>query len=287
MKLQRFNNGITEWWGFGGDVSDVNAFMGIWDNRAPIDLLVKNLICGYIEPIDPFQDVFSDEPLFTFELEMLPAAGPDLIAAAALLNTCDRPSIEIDWEQLNATPERLKFQLTHKQWGCNGEQRAYEIGRFITEKNEIGLIKSIQTEVTFLDNTLRWPRGDASWFERTLGVGIGDIFLAWCLKIETLPIDGIDRNDFRVQTITVAAQWFNEIPGTVHPEIEPWREMLFLWGDDHEVRFMCPPDSLVSLWVYHFPSGNPTGVWNFGGMMKGYTQIMDSSRTYENVCREY
>lgn len=287
MKLTQFSNGKVKYWGISGDRIDMNAYMSLWGDRKPIDLLEKNLIAGFVDAIDPFLTVSGNLPVFDFSFELLPAISPGLIGATALLRTVDRPEIAIDWEQLNATPERLKFQITQKAWVCDVHQHAWEIGRFITQKNEVGIIKSIQTEVSFNDNDLRWPLGDSGWFNRALSADNGQAQISWCLKIETLPM-GILENGFRNVGIITPAEWFREIPGVVHPEIEPWYRMLFLWGYDHDVHFICPPNSLVSLWVYQFPIGLViSGIRQLGGMMKGYTQIMESARTYENLTREY
>lgn len=289
MKLSRFSNGKTRYWGLAGDRADLNAYMMLWGQHDPIDLLEKNLITGIIDPIDPFLDVSANEPAFPFSFELLPGMSPGLIGASALLKTVDRPKIPIDWEQLNATPERLKFQLSQKSWPCYGWERAYEIGRFVTEKNEVGLIKSIQTELNFNNNDLRWPIGDSLWYSRTLATAPdeGGQPVAWCLKLETLPIGGLEP-DYRIAHVTTPAEWFREIPGVVHPEIEPWQRMLFLWGCDHDVHFLCPPNTAVSLWVYLFSTGvTETGIRTLGGMLKGYTQIMESPRTYENLTRDY
>lgn len=290
MSLRQFTNGLTEWWAFSGNESDIMQLMGLAGDHSSIDLFDVLCESDIATFVDPFVELTGDEPYYTFGVQIYPFISKATVAACLVLNESERPRIDIDWEQLNETPEAVKFQLTEKQWGCNGSQRAYEIGRFITSKTEVGIIKSIQTELTFADNNLRWPRGDSTWFEREFDPGppqVGEVFAAWALKIEKLPGEGLDPNNFRIQVVVTPANWFHEIPGTVHPEMTPWNRMLFPWGNDNYTRFRCPSGSLVSLWCYLFQDGGEGGLDRIGGMMKGHTQIMESDRTYENMTRVY
>jgi hypothetical protein len=290
MKLQQFSNGKVNWWGFGGDAAELKHLMNISGDGKDFDLLDPLCSMDMVDPFDPFLEVTADDPFYVYSVEMSPFISPSELAVAIALQLFDRVKMQIDWDQLNATPEALKFQITHKWHPCWGTQSIAEIGRFITKKNEVGIIKSLQTELTFEDNDTRWPRGDSAWFKRNLGVDVGEVSAKWALTIESLPTEDVDPNDFRVLAVTDPAQWLNRIPGTVHPEIEPWEEMLFLFGSDHEVHFRCPPSSIVSLWIYLDGPVLPvvdTGIFGYSGMMKGFTQVMGSDRTYENITRMY
>lgn len=289
MTLQRFTNSKTSWWALSGNDFDLMLSMSLSNNESSIDLFDTLCESDIATFIDPFLELTGDEPFYSFSVQFYPFFSVAASATCYEMEHDDRPPIDIDWEQLNKTPEVLKFQLTQKQWQCRVPQQAYEIGRFITKNSHVGVIKSIETEIIFSDNDIRWPRGDSSWFERQFSVApeIGEVFVSWALKIESIQGVQADPNDFRLLPIVNPAEWFHEIPGTVHPDITPWNRMLFLWGADHPVHFLCPPDSLVSLWCYREPDAGGDNLWAMGGMMKGFTQIMDSDRTYENLTRAY
>jgi hypothetical protein len=286
MKLQQFSNGKVKFWGFGGGTEEMKSFLTP-RNENDFDLLHAICQADIADPFDPFLEVTGDDPIAPFVFFSTPFMSPDSIAVANALDSIPRPKMVIDWEQLENTPEAVKFQITHKHWPCTGFNRAWEIGRFITRKNEVGLIKSLQTELIFENNDLRWPRGDSVWFQRNLGVDEGEVNVTWVLKIEGLPTGDIDPKAFRVMNIATPANWISEIPGVVHPEMDPWSEMLFLWGDDHAVHFRCPQSSLVSLWIFRHEDLTADGLEGFGGMLKGFTQVTESDRTYENMTRVY
>lgn len=255
-----------------------------------IDLNLFNAVCSadMVDEIDPFLDYTANDPYYAYSVEMTPFASPYEIAVAISLQLFDRPKMAIDWDSLDATPEALKFQITHNYRPCLGPEVIYELGRFITRKNEVGIIKSIQTELTFENDDLRWPRGDSAWHQRTLGANEGGVNCIWLLTIESLPTTDVDPNAFRNLVVTTPAEWLQRIPGVVHPEIQPWDKMLFLFGYDHGVHFRCPPSSVVSLWVYlQGPEPPTSGIQGFSGLLKGFTQVTGSDRTYENMTRMY
>jgi len=289
MKLQRFTNGKVARWSLYDNEVGLNEYMAEVVPSKEIRLLEINLWAGLIRPIDPFLEVTGDDPFYEFSWATFPAASPALLAVSQILEEEPRPRIPIDWEQLEATPEAVRFQLSQKWWGCFDTGAAFELARFITHKNETGLIKSIQTEVNFESNSFPWPRGDSSYFKRLLdntpGSEVGEVRIKWCVKIEGIGEIEPSPSDFRVNGLVTPANWISEIPGMVHPEINPWEEMLFIWGRDHYVRLRCPANSLVSLWVYAYPQANPTGLWSAGGMFKGQCQMEGSDQTYFNMTR--
>jgi hypothetical protein len=285
MKLQKFPRGLTHQWSLGADINEFREFIHSAQTENRLDLVVLNVLAGISEPIDPFMRVTGDEPLFASAFEMYTAASPDLLLVGALLKTSQRRTPQIDWLEMDKTPEAVKFQISHRREGsCFGPGAAWELARIITPCDHISIIKSIQTELTFEDNTLRWPRGDSGWHTRTLGVGIGEVDISWCIKLESLSAANIENPyQFRQQGILVLANWLNEIPGIIHPEIAPWNEMLFLWGTDHYVRLRCPSNSIVSLWVFQRAPALGGGVLSAAGMLKAQTQIVNSDRTWANI----
>jgi hypothetical protein len=289
MKLQRFTNGVNTAWGLAGGLEEMAALLSIPDPNDNLNLMQIIMEGDLVPFVDPFflLKATGEMSINQFAFQIVPALSPAETAVVLFLEREERPVIAIDWQQLNATPEVAKFQITHKWWPCAGFNRAYELGRFFTRKNEIGLITSMQTELTFVPNDQRWPRGDSAWFRRNLDVNVGEVNVSWCLKIEGLPHEDPDPAGFRVVTVGVPANWINEIPGQVHPEIAPWNENIFLAGIDHFVHFRCPQNTWVSLWVFRHEDLTDDGLWAFAGIMKGYTQIMDSARAYENMTRIY
>lgn len=283
MKLAKFPRGKTEQWFLGADTSELVNFLDGSVPEGQIDLILWNVIAGISEPIDPFLAVTGDEPLFAAAYEMYPAASPDLLLVGLALTTTKLTAPQIDWMQMDRTPEAVRFQLSQHVTPCFGPDYAFELARIVTPDNHFSLIKSIQTGLMFDDPQFRWPRGDSMWHTRTLDIGppvVGQLAVEWAVKIESLEL--ISTLDvFRVIPVTVPANWISETPGVVHPEIEPWQQMLFLWGCDHYIRLRCPPNSVVSLWVYFITSA--TGVEEASGMLKAQTQICGSERALRNI----
>lgn len=286
MQLRRFGNERDENWGFGGTASDLLSILNIGnENRDdPVDLCFQLSILPFI---DPFMAITGDMPLTEFPYEWFETLSPAQYDVCKTLRCEPRPRIGIDWEQLNETPEAIKFQLSNQHWDCIAPQTAFELARFITNQNEAGIIKSIQTGLTFEPNDQRWPRGDSQWHERNLAVDVGEAPCRWAIMIENMVDGQIDPNAFRIIPIAAGSWFTSQLPGVVHPEIQPWDQMLFLWGIDHCIRLRCPPGSLVSLWCYRRADATDDGVRSLFGMLKGYTQIMSSDRTYENFTRAY
>jgi len=286
MKLQKFPHGLTDQWSLGADINEYRDFIHSARTQNKTDLVVFNVLAGISEPIDPFGKITGDEPLFASSFEMYTAASPDILLVGLTLQTSERIPPQIDWNGMDVTPEAVRFQISHRREGsCFGPGVAWELARIITPSDYFSIIKSIQTELTFEDNALRWPRGDSGWHTRDLGGGSGQVEIGWCVKVESLSaIDVENAYQFRAFAPTVLANWVGEVPGIIHPEISPWNEMLFLWGEDHYVRLRCPSNSIVSLWVFQsgpLPGGG--GVLSAAGMMKAQTQVVNSTRGFKNI----
>lgn len=287
MKLQRFGNRKTQWWGYGGDAGDLLSMLNVPGGQRP-DPVECALNSSMVPFIDPFLKITGNRPLTTLPWEIHETLSPTQYDICKTLRCEPRPRIGIDWEQLNATPEAIRFQMSHRDQDCIAPEWAFEIGRFITKQNEIGIIKSIQTGITFESNDYRWPRGDSLWHTRDLDINVGQADIRWALTVESVQDGQPDPKNFRYIDLTAATTiWVDNLPGSVHPELMPWQSMIFPWGADNEVRLRCPPGTLVSLWVFEpFTTYDP-GIRYCSGMLKGYTQIMGSDRTYENMTRSY
>lgn len=295
QNLRSVSNGKVSQWFLSDSEAALVLYMDEVVEHGQLPLFELNILLGIVPTIDPFLDVTGDDDAFEFEWETFPAASPCMLAAATILQEEPRPQIAIDWDQLNATPEAVRFQLNYHTFDCFDEGIAVELARFITNENELGLIKSIQTGMTFGapgsgDNDYRWPRGEPAYFMReldtTVGSEVGDCRIEWVLMIEGIGAVKPDPKDYRLNTlITTPSEWISYLPGMVHPEIGPWNRMLFLWGADHYVRLRCPANSLVSLWCYCYPQTPLTGLWMASGMLKGQNQVMESERTYCNITR--
>lgn len=286
MQIRRLGNLKSGRWGFVGDGSEMLSMLNITSRvyADPVDVCLEFDIVPFI---DPFLEITGDDSISVFNWKIQNTLSPAKYEICRTLKTDKRPEIGIDWEQLNATPEAIRFQLSNNWIDCSAPQTAFELARFVTRQNEVGLIKTIETGITFDPNDQRWPRGDSLWHTRALDVDVGEAPCRWCVKIESITEGEIDPYQFRALGITVPANWLGEIPGMIHPELAPWDQMLFLWGADNAVRLRCPPGSLVSLWVYREPDATADGIRTLTGMFKGVTQIMDSPRTYENITRMY
>jgi len=286
MKLSKFPQGKTEHWSLSKTLPELMAYVNRVEVKKTRDLVLWNVIAGICEPIDPFLKYTGDAPLFNPTFEMFPAASPDLLLVGLTLKVNKRTEPKIDWMDMEKTPEAVKFQISHRrEGGCFNPTVAYELARIITPADHFSIIKSIQTELTFEDNTLRWPRGDSGWHTRTFGAGVGEMEVEWAIKMESLrATDTETPYQFRSQAIFVANNWLSETPGIIHPEISPWEDMIFLWGDDHYVRLKCPANTLVSLWIYYrgpLPAGG--GALSCAGMLKAQTQIASSARAFSNI----
>lgn len=287
--MKRFSAGRTEYWAISADAETMLNEFQDYGNWAPETLNELLIFAGITPAIDPFLFETANEDPYAFELPVNPVMSPDLMLIALLMTQRDEPDkFAVDWQGLESTPEAVVPQIVFHTWACNGIQRAYELARFITPKNYSGLINSIQTAVTFGDDdTYRWPVGDPRWYTRTLGVNVGQIFLSWAMMIETRNTTNDNHRNLRQQAIVTPAQWIHEIPGVVHKDMEPWNEMLFLWGWDHQVHWRCPSNTAVSLWIYIHESPADNGIRNFSGMLKGFTQTNGSCRTFKNFTKGY
>lgn len=246
-------------------------------------LRLMRLMTGMHAIRDPFLRLTARQRGFEPRISILPMIPPWLAYQAKLMRTYNVPAPKIDWDQLERTAEAIQPQITFRVSGCSGDNRAYEIGRFITPPGQVGLIKSIQTAITFEPNDVEWQRGDPQWMSRILAVNTGEVSVSWALMIESLSPANSNPAGFRQRAIGIPAQWVMELPGALHNDFSmPWSDMLFLWGHDHAVHWRCPANSIVSLWCMKFETTAADGVRDIGGMMKGFTQIAASQRTYEN-----
>lgn len=288
MKLQKFPHGLTSQWSLGANIDEYRAYIeDSVSDESTVDLVVFSVVAGICEPIDPFGRILGDEPLLMPSFEMFTAASPDLLLVSFALKTKPRKTPEIDWFEMDQTPEAVQFQISHRrEQACFDPTTAWELARIVTPVDHYSIIHAIQTELTFEDNDIRWSRGDSAFHTRDFGGGIGQLDVSWAIKLESL--DAVTNQNpyaFRAMAITTPANWLNEIPGSIHPEIAPWNEMLFLWGSDHFIRLRCPANSLVSLWIYFRDPALGGGALAAAGMLKAQTQIINSDRAFRNITR--
>jgi len=245
---------------------------------------VKN---GFLEPVkDPF--ALPSDP---FVVNTLLFNAPDPRAVELLNLMAAKPGLQffVDWDQLERTPELLTYQDSeHTEWfNVSGDPSndAYELAKFSTGKNRVGIIRSIQTALNYIDNNLRTPRGDPFWHLRSFGAGVGGCNCKWFLRIERLDPNGVDLQNFR--SVGTSSGVDENLPGQAFEVLPEWLTMRFLWGADHKVFLPCPQNSLVSLWV-NFPyHAQPWSLRDTAGLIKGFTQPEGSPRTYENLTKSW
>lgn len=285
MRLQNFPHGKTSHWSLGCNTLELEKYLADAVPEGQIDLVMMNVIAGICEPIDPFGKITGDKPFFNATYEMHSAASPDLLLVSLALKTVDRTVPQIDWMEMDRTPEAVRFQLSQNVTPCFAAEYAFELARIVTPDNHYSIIKSIQTGLTFEDAAYRWPRGDSVWYTRQVDAGppiVGELHVEWAIKVESRQLIST-LSAFRVLPITVPANWLSEVPGIIHPEMEPWEQMLFLWGRDHYVRLRCPANSVVSLWIYFRTPVGSDGAGEASGMLKAQTQICNSCRAFKNI----
>lgn len=251
--------------------------------------------CGMLPPMaDPYAP--EDDP-FTLEMSAFDVADPRAVAMAMQMSCADPVKFEIDWNQLERTPELMKFQDSAHTWhfpvACPGLQN-HELAKFIVQKNEVGVVCNIQTGLNMLDNVFeqaaplnwRWPMGDPFYYTRqvlysTAGPGYPAPVVLWHLRIERLDPNGVDPANWRTYPP-------NFLPGSPFERLPEWDEMRFIYGTDHFVHLVVPENSLLSLWIQRLsPLEEDTPVRDVSGILQGFTQPQGSPRTYENLTRSY
>lgn len=298
--LTQFSNGAVSHWGIGATEWDLADYLNVPNDFDRWDIADAVMALDLADFVDPFLDLTGEMPAAELIWEITPALSLAEDLTIDLLSLpSPPPRMEIDWDQLHATPEAVRSQITHNYVDCGlgASLVAFELARFITPPGSVGLITSCQTELTFEDNDVRWPRGDSAWHTRTLGTDIGGVNCWWALMVEPIHLVSASASlnaiwqlgspassIFRIATITPTSHWLKSIPGKPHPEMSPWNKMLFLFGNDHAVQWHCPENTMVSLWLYR-QNETVDGLLACGGMLKGLTQIQKSPRTYENFTR--
>jgi hypothetical protein len=202
-------------------------------------------------------------------------------AINALLGHFPTPhrDFEIDFDQMWQTPERIYYQENAKSrtsidLPLGFETNApYEIARFFTPEQRIGVVRTMETSLTFYDDALRWPKGDGLWMTRY------NVACTWYLRIEPYdPTHPLDPYNYRGPIVLPV-----QIPGVAWRDLPQWVEMRFLWGDYCPVYFIVPPASLLSLWISFEVGSAMTDVREIAGRFTGYTQAQANDRARRNV----
>lgn len=234
---------------------------------------------------------------FVFEVQTFSVGDPRGVNMAKQMKSSPRKQFSVDWDQLERTPELMRFQDSAHTWhfssACPGLQN-HELAKFIVQKNEVGFVCNIQTGLNMMDDVFNqaaplgwdWPNGDPFYYTRqvlysTAGPGYPAPVCMWHLRIERLDPLGMDPKTWR----TFPPDF---LPGSPFEMLPQWDEMRFIYGQDHFVHFVVPENSLLSLWFQRL--GDPlvdTPVRDISGILQGFTQAQGSPRTYENLTRSY
>jgi hypothetical protein len=285
--LYNLTRGKTRYWVLAAQYEDIERVQQLIPVQPTLDALqTMRIIVGIQSVSDPFLQLTGDCRGFEPYIPVRRVPAPWLIYQSKLMTQSDFLKPLIDWNQVEHTAEALKPQINYKSFSCFGDDMLYEIAKFITPPGHAGIIKSVQTSLTFQDNSLEWHRGDPRWMTRILGANVGEVIVNWALTIESLNPTNCNAANHRIIPVTAPGTWTMDLPGVMHEDMPfPWREMLFLWGHDHAVHWRCPSNSVVSLWCMKFLNNGDDGVRDMAGMLKGYIQITNSERTYENFSR--
>lgn len=224
---------------------------------------------------DPWRQI---EP-YAFLWEGYQVLPPNALNALYHHHVIPRREYQIDFDQMWMTPERIYYQenaRTRKSFDLpNGFawNAPYEIARFFTPQERIGVVRTMETMLTFNDDAIRWPKGDGTFHNRY------GVYTTWYLRIESQdPSNPLDPHFYRGPLFPP-----DELPGTAWNELPEWYEMRFLWGDYCPVYFITPPNSLLSLWIKFEIDSCDLAVQNIAGRFTGYTQAQSNMRAFRNV----
>lgn len=241
-------------------------------NVEPNELIAMATKDGLLKPMRNLLEPAVNPFLMHFEGPTVP--NPIGVKILEQMPHTKRAPFQIDWEQLERTPELIKYQETGHTWtppaGPDGyAYLAYEIGRFITPRNAVGIVRTLGTALTLEDPAERWPKNDPMWLQRF------DVDIKWYLRIENIdPANPPDPLAFRGP--------YN-LPGQPYPPLPQWVEMRFPYDQHNPVFLVVPEKTLLSLWCEFQNNSCDAILRNLSGVMRGFTQPQGSARTYENL----
>jgi hypothetical protein len=237
------------------------------------DHFLKTLIdAGALsKPRNPFAQV---DP---YEMVIEGQEIPDPRVPQCLLGMKPTPrrEYEVDLDQLCKTPEVIRYvENCNTEVVGNFQYLPYELARFVVPENQIGIVKTIETDMTWEDPTTTWPRGDCIYHERF------DVNVKWYLKVESFDVGNpVDPYSYRGPLIPPEVQ----IPGTPFGPLPVWREMRFMWGHYNPVFFVLPPNTLLSLWIEFQVGSCNIPLRSVSGRFTGMLQAQDNMKAFRNV----
>jgi len=286
VKVEQFTSGAnSEHWaavGSPGDIAALFASVRRKKTRDPWHVYEFAVANGMRVPAQNPADF--NRPAFSKSIRFMNMPSPATLQMARYLRTWPRRQFGIDWQNLERTPEAIKFQESWNVHTGEPSGRAIELARFAVPKNEVGIITTIKTSLSFTDNAITMPPGDPAWFKRDYGASGGQINCTWFLKYENQGDSGSSPYNFRNVPANSCTQV--QIPGTEHPDFPSWNVMLYPWCCDNRVFIYVPANHMVSLWAYF--AVHVADAWQMrdaGGLLKGFTQVQESDQTYKNVTR--
>jgi hypothetical protein len=228
---------------------------------------------GALEPpIDPFLPV---DP-YQLILEGQETVDPRAVKALAGMEITPRRDPVVDFDMLAMTAEVMQYVDNAKTWEvANFNYLPYELARFVVPNNQVGIVRTIETDLTFDDVTLDFPeRGDCIYWERL------EAYFVWMLRVEHLdPKAPPNPYGYRGPLIPPDVQ----IPGTPYGNLPQWREMRFQWGKFNPVYIIIPENTLLSLWIVFENGSCNVPLRSVSGRFTGFRQSQASWKAYHNL----
>ena len=272
----RQNRAITYAWSEYWDAQQFDKLTGgpATKDESAADFLSSLFRDGLFTPItDPYRGIDPDRIIW--EGRELP--NPRIYRTLENMRPTPRREFEVDFDAMYKTPEVLVYQEnahTVMNSGPGGFlYLPYEIARFITPEERIGVVRTMETDLTWEDPLIRWPRGDAV-FQTRYG-----ILAHWYLRLESYdPNDPPNPYAYRNPAMPPEL-----LPGTPYGPLPQWDEMRFLWGGYNPVYFIIPPNSILSLWMGFYTKSYNLPLRSISGRFTGFTQAAANCRAYQNV----
>jgi len=223
----------------------------------------------------PYADPFAQVDPFEMTLEGREVPDPRAFQTLERMHITKRNEYQIDLDMISDTPEAIEYvENAHTGLVANFNYLPYELARFVVPENRVGIVRTLETDLSWDDPNIQWPRGDALFHERQ------DVDVRWYLKVESFDTKNpVDPYTYRGPLVPPEV----EIPGTPFGPLPSWREMRFLWGSYCPVFFILPPNTLLSLWIVFHDGSCNAPLRSASGRFTGMLQAQSSMRAYRNV----
>jgi hypothetical protein len=283
MKLVKITDGYTNQYALNGGKADIRK---MFDSLVKPDpdrwsVYFKAVKVGWLKP---FTNPYFVKNPSVISIPMLPSYNPMHPKLLRTMEKIDPSAFQVDWDQLERTPEILDYQEDFKEYwftpGCEPSPDEYiELAQFIVTDNRVGIVRDIQTGLTWWEttNAKSFFRGDPNTNRNSNLFTDSGPLAEWHLRIEPF------RNDTKNNRIE------SELPGQAFTKLPTWRMMRFLWGVNHAVYWIIPANSILSLWCrkYEITVGQPQDWRQMAGLLAGATQPERSLQTFRNVTRAW